>query len=112
MDESRVALLRLLWQSHPSLDSEQALAGAPSRRTGSLGMHDPAAGSHPVDGTRFDGLLGAETVAVQDLPLKQIGNSGEIDVRVRTHIDTLIGEELGRAHLVEENERTDHLALG
>jgi hypothetical protein len=33
-------------------------------------------------------------------------------VRVRTHVDALIRQELGRAHLVEEDERSNHLALG
>jgi len=75
-------------------------------------MHDATASPHPVDGTRFDGLLGTEAVAVQDVPLEQVSHSREIDVRVRTHVNTLIRQELGRAHLVEEDERSNHLALG
>src|SRR5215204_6223026 len=112
MDECWVALLLLLGQSHPGLDSKEALPSPPPLRAGALGMHDAAAGPHPVDGTRFDGLLGAETVPVQDLPLEEVSHSREIDVRVRTHVDALIRQELGRAHLVEEDERSNHLALG
>ena len=70
MDECGVALLLLVRQRHPGLDSEQALPSPPALRAGALGMNDAAAGPHPVDGTGFDGLLGAETVPVQDLALE------------------------------------------
>ena len=32
-------------------------------------------------------------------------------MRVRAHVDALVGQELGRAHLVEEDEGADHLPL-
>src|SRR5207237_6674831 len=51
------------------------------------------------------------TVAMKDLSLEQVGDRREIDVRMRTHVDALIGQKLGRAHLVEEDEGSDHLAL-
>ena len=44
-----------------------------------------------------------------DLALEQVGHGGEPDVRVRAHVDALPEQELGRPHLVEEDERPDHL---
>ena len=32
-------------------------------------------------------------------------------MRVRAHVDAVAGAELGRAHVVEEDERPDHAAL-
>src|SRR5829696_3214789 len=60
----------------------------------------PASSSRPL----LDGLLGAETVAVKNLPLEQVSHRSKVDVRMGTHVDALVGEELGRAHLVEKDE--------
>src|SRR5260370_17094334 len=43
--------------------------------------------------------------------VEQIGDGGEPDVRARTHVEPLPCQELNRPHLIEEDERTDHLAL-
>ena len=77
-----------------------------------LGMHDAAPGRHQVDLARPDGERGAEAVAVAHLALEQIGDGGEADVRVRAHVDAVADQELGRPHLVEEDEGPDHLLLG
>ena len=42
---------------------------------------------------------------------EQIGHRGKTDMRVGPHVDARAGRELGRSHLVEENERTDAVAL-
>jgi hypothetical protein len=52
----------------------------------------------------------AEAVAMDDLAREQIGDRGEPDVRVRAHVDALAEQELRGPHLVEEDERPDHLA--
>src|SRR5690242_9974518 len=44
-------------------------------------------------------------------PIKQIGHCGEPDVRVRPDIQALTRHELHRAHLIEEDKRSHHLAL-
>ena len=44
-------------------------------------------------------------------PVEQVGDGSEPDMRVRAHVHALPGDELRRAHLVEEDERPDHLAL-
>ena len=71
-------------------------------------MDDAAAGGHPVDRTRPDCLHRAEAVAVNDLAFEQVGDGGETDVRMRADVDALTGGEIGRAHVVEEDERPDH----
>src|ERR1044072_967139 len=42
---------------------------------------------------------------------EQIGDGGEVDVRVRADVDPGAGGEPGRPHLVEEDERPDRGAL-
>src|SRR2546428_12244617 len=71
-------------------------------------MRNAAAGRHPVDRARPDRLHRPEAVPVQDLPLEQIGDGGEADVRMRPDVETPAGAERGRSHLIEEDERADH----
>jgi hypothetical protein len=71
----------------------------------------PWPGHHPVDRARLDPLIGAEAVAVMHGAAIEIGDRGQPDMRMRADIDPLPGHELRRAHLVEEDERPDHLAL-
>ena len=49
---------------------------------------------------------------MHDLAVEQVGDGRKPDMRMRAHVDALAEEELGRAHLVPEDERADHLALG
>ena len=46
---------------------------------------------------------------MQDLALEQIGDRGEPDMRMRPHVEALAQDELGRPHLVPEDEGTHHL---
>jgi hypothetical protein len=48
---------------------------------------------------------------VHDLALEQVRDRCEVDVRMRSHVDAFADDELGRSHLVEEDERPDHLPL-
>src|SRR5918995_1341405 len=100
MHKGRVALLLLVRKCHPGLNSEQALSTSPAIWARALGMHDASGGPHPIHRPRFDGLFGTKAVAVKDLALKQIDDSREVDVWVRTHVNSLIGQELGWAHLI------------
>ena len=82
------------------------LAGVGGR---ALGMGDAAAGGHQVQRAGRDGDLRAQAVAVHDLALEQVGRGGEADMRVRADVDALADDEVGRAHLVPEDEGADHL---
>ena len=55
-----------------------------------------------------DGLMRSQAVAVRNLAVEQIRDRGKADVRVRADIEAAADQELGRTHLVEEHERTDH----
>src|SRR3954451_16450961 len=109
MGKVRRALFRRARQRDPALDAEEFLPAAFKLRGGPLGMDDAAARAHPIDRARPDRLLGAERVAMHDLAFEKIGDGGKIDVRMRAHVDALARDEFGRSHLVEENERADHL---
>jgi len=76
-------------------------------------MRDAAAGRHPVDLPWADGLLDTQAVAVGDLTLEQIGDSGQADMGVRAHVHRA-GDARGKVHgphVVEENEGSHHPPL-
>ena len=60
---------------------------------------------------RHDRLIGPETVLMLDSAIEEICNRREADMRMRPHIETSACEELTRPHLIEEDERPDHLPL-
>ena len=45
-----------------------------------------------------------------DAAIKQIGNGGEPDMRMRADIEALPEQKFRRPHLIEEDERADHFA--
>src|SRR4051812_44089493 len=105
MREARLAFLVRARQRHPSLDAEQlALALDASLLSGALGVDDATACAHQVHGPGPDRDLGAEAVAVHDLAVEQIGDGSEPDMRVWAHVHAGADEELGRAHLIPEDE--------
>src|SRR5579871_5269190 len=73
-----------------------------------FGMHDAAAGGHPVDRTRTDRQGGAEAVAVNDLAVEKIGDGREPDMRMRPYIDAVAGAKHRRTEMVEEDEGAHH----
>jgi hypothetical protein len=70
--------------------------------------HAPA-GRHPVDLAGSDRLQRAQAVAVQDLARQQVGDRRQADVRVRSVVEPVTQQELGRADLIEEDEQAHHL---
>jgi hypothetical protein len=54
----------------------------------------------------------AVAVAVLDSAVKKIGDGRKPDMGMRANVQALAGDELHRPHLIEENERTNHLAIG
>ena len=106
-----VGLLVRLRQRDPALDAVHALAAAAHLRRRALGMGDAAPRRHQVHGAGRDLERIALAVAMHDAAVEQIGDGGKPDMRMRPHVHALPGDELHRAHLVEEDERADHLAL-
>ena len=74
-------------------------------------MGDAAAGGHQVHGAGLDFPDIALAVAVHDAAVKQIGDGGEPDMRMRANVHALAGHELHRPEMVEEDEGADHLPL-
>ena len=48
---------------------------------------------------------------MQDLALEQIRHGRQADMRMRPNIQPASSQKLARSHLIEEDERPDHLAL-
>jgi len=48
---------------------------------------------------------------MHDLAGEQIGDGRQADMRMRPHVETKAGAELGRTHVIEKNERPDHAPL-
>src|SRR6516165_10463934 len=71
-------------------------------------MNDAASGSHPIDGAGPYRHGAAETVAMHDLAVEQIGHRRKPDMRVRPHVDTLTDAKDCWAEMIEADARTDH----
>ena len=74
-------------------------------------MDDALTRRHQIDRPGLDQLLRAQRVAVKEGTFIHIGHGGEVDVRMRAHVDPLPRADLGRAGLIEEDEGADHRAL-
>ena len=108
MLEGRGDFFEALGQRKPGLDSVQPGPEGAFVGRRALAVADPAPRGHQIDRARLDPLDGAEAVAMIDRALEQIGDGGQVDVRVGSDVDPLVDPEARRAHLVEENKRSDH----
>src|ERR1700757_518262 len=72
-------------------------------------MHDATASRHPIHRAWADRHHRAEAVTVNYFAVEQVCDGSEVDVRMWTDINTLSDTELDRPHMVDENERADHL---
>ena len=109
--EARRILLVLDGQRAPQLQAVAAPRHAVQVVGRALGVHDAAAGRHPVNRAGLDALHHAGGVAVQHRALEQVGHRGQPDVRVGPHIVVVRGLRGDRPEVVEEQERPDRLAL-
>ncbi len=96
---------------HPGLYSQQALWPASTRRCGALGVGNTSPGNHPVQLAGTDDLVGPGAVAVMKFAAIEVSNGAEANMRMRPHIDALSSQEFRRPDLIEEDERSHHLAL-
>ncbi len=74
-------------------------------------MGHTAPGDHPVQFAGTDDLVCPGAVPVMEVAAIEIGDGAKTDMRMRPNINALAGQELGRAGLIEEDERSDHLPL-
>jgi hypothetical protein len=99
-------------QRHPQLDAVADVAFLLQVLGRALGMHNAASRRHPVDGAGLNALHRANAVAVQDGAVKQVGDRGQADVRMRPHVMAAAWLLRHRAEMVEEDERPHALAPG
>lgn len=104
-------LLPLPGQPDPGLDPEKPGAGGPQLGRRAFGMHDSVPRGHPVDGTGPDRLDRSQTVAVQDLAIKEVGHGSKADMRMRTNVEPLSRTQHSRPHLIKEHEGAHRAAL-
>src|SRR6056297_2324897 len=109
MLETGAPLFLRFRQRHPGLDTEELALTAPGGIARALRMGHTAPRHHPVDRAGMDHLIGAETVAMLKVAVKQVGHRTQPDMRMRAYIDALPGQKLRRAHLVEKAPRPHHL---
>jgi hypothetical protein len=74
-------------------------------------MCDATSRGHQVHRAGGDLQRVVLAVAVHDAAVEQVGDRCEADMQVRAHVHALAGDELHRSHLVEEDERANHLPL-
>ena len=73
-------------------------------------MGNAAPRGHPIHRARTDGLLEAQTVAVDDLTLDHVCDRRQADVRVGAHIQAATRRKLARAQVIEKAKRPQMLA--
>jgi len=72
---------------------------------GTLGVNDPAARHHQINRTGGNGLNTPDRIPMNDFPLEQAGNRGQVDVGIGNDINTLAAGEGSRSHMVEKHPR-------
>jgi hypothetical protein len=97
--------LVLARQRDPGLQAVEAVRHVAQPLGRALGMHDAAAGGHPVDVAGIDLLHRAERVAMHHRAVPQVGDGGQADVRVRAHRHRLLGPRAGRGRCGRRRRR-------
>ena len=111
MLEARLRSLRGERERDPALNPVHADTGRPRRGTGALGVDDALPCDHPVDVAGKMRLQRAQAVAVIELALEEVGDGGELDVRMGPDVKALTRREARRTHVVQEDEGADKAAL-
>src|ERR1700680_1741973 len=109
MLKRRPDFLMRLRPRDPALNAQTALAALPRARRAAFGMRNAAPGGHEIPRAGGDLARIAFAVAMHDAAVEQIGDRRQPDMGVRAHVQALAGTEFTRSHLIEEDERTDHL---
>src|SRR6516165_5344506 len=112
MREGRRAFLFGDRQRDPALQTVQHLAFEPTFWTCALGVDNTATGGHPIDLVGADRDQRSQAIAMHDLAGIQTGDGGKSDMRMRADVDTLTRAEFAGPHVIKEDERSHHPALG
>jgi len=110
--ERRRRVLQRFRQRDPELQAVAAVRAADQLLRRPLRVDDAAPGRHPVDRPRLDPLDDAGRVAVDDRAFEQVGERRQPDVRMRADVVVLVGGDVDRPEVVEEDEGADRTAVG
>ncbi len=97
-------------QRDPELSHVEPGAALPQLARRSFRMGNAAPRGHPIHRARTNGLLEAQTVAVDDLTLDHVRDRGQPDVRVRAHIQATARRKVARSQVIEKAKRPQVLA--
>ena len=111
MRERRFRFFIARRQRDPRLQTRHSAPARARLVGGALGVRDAASGRHPIHFARPDRLRRRKTVAMNDFAFEEIRDSGEIDMRMRPHVEAFARRQMRRSHLIDENKRTNHLPL-
>src|SRR4030095_9967406 len=111
MLEGRLHLFLAIRQRQPGLHAIEARPALPHIIGRALRMDDALAGRHQVDRARLDPLARTDRIAMVDGAVEQIGDGGEIDMRMRPHVHAFAGHQLRRPEMVDEDKGPDHRPL-
>src|SRR3546814_3012680 len=91
----------------PGLHPRNGRSGRALALRRALRMDDAAPCGHQIARARMDRRIGAEAVAMVDRAFEEIGQSRQVDMRVRAHVHALPDVEMRGAELVDEDEGAD-----
>ena len=111
MGKGGVDFFHMVRQGKPCLQAGHGKRMAAQVFRRAFRMHDAAPGRHQVDVAGADDEFGAETVAMLDFAVEQIGDGGKPDMRMRFDVECLSGLQDRRAHAVEKDEGADETPL-
>ena len=89
----------------PKLQPMNAMTGLTQCIRTAFRVGNAPAGNHQVDRPGCNALDVADAVLVKNFSLKEIGHSGQVDVRVGRHIETLADLKRVRPHVIEKEPR-------
>ena len=111
MFERRLHLFLGAGHREPGLDSGKLGPAGALVFGRALAVGDAAPGGHQIDRARLDPLVSAEAVAMLDRAGEQIGDGGQVDVRVRADVDAVAGSSCAGPIWSKKMNGPDHRPL-
>ena len=99
---------QLFGHGHPYLQAMQFFICMTQVFGRALRVYDTMSGGHPVHGSRLYLHGRTQAVAVHDSAFEQVGKCRQANMRMWWYIYIVILVQVGRAHMIYENERPYH----
>ncbi|MND28824.1 hypothetical protein D3C80_193180 [compost metagenome] len=111
MGKGRGDFFHMVGQGKPGLQAGHGKRMAAQVFRRAFRMHDAAPGGHQVNVSGANDEFGAETVAMLDFAVEQIGDGGKPDMRMRLDVQRLTSLQDRRSHAVKKDEGADETTL-